>query len=270
MAAAKRGGSSKGRARGALAGQRVVITAGASGIGRAIADLLLANGAKVAICDVGKEFLAAYRKAHPGSPAVAADVSSEKDVDKLFKTVAKELGGLDALINNAGIAGPTGGVDEIDPADWRRCIDIDLTGPFLCARRAVPMIRKAGGGSIVNMSSAAGRFGYAFRTPYSAAKWGIIGFTQSLAKELGPDNIRVNAILPGIVKGPRMDRVIEARAKQVGVSHAEMEKRYLERVSLRRMVTPEDIAESVMFLLSRAGANISGQSLGVDANVESL
>ena len=132
------------------------------------------------------------------------------------------------------------------------------------------MIRKAGGGSIVNMSSAAGRFGYAFRTPYSAAKWGIIGFTQSLAKELGPDNVRVNAILPGIVKGPRMDRVIEARAKQVGVSHAEMEKRYLERVSLRRMVTPEDIAESVMFLLSRAGANISGQSLGVDANVESL
>ena len=270
MAAAKRAVSSKGRAGGIVAGQRVVITAGASGIGRAIADLLLANGAKVAICDVGKDFLADFRKAHPDSPAVVADVSSEKDVDKLFKTVAKELGGLDALINNAGIAGPTGGVDEIDPADWRRCIDIDLTGPFLCARRAVPMIRKAGGGSIVNMSSAAGRFGYAFRTPYSAAKWGIIGFTQSLAKELGPDNIRVNAVLPGIVKGPRMDRVIEARAKQVGVSHAEMEKRYLERVSLRRMVTPEDIAESVLFLLSRAGANISGQSLGVDANVESL
>jgi NAD(P)-dependent dehydrogenase (short-subunit alcohol dehydrogenase family) len=270
MAAARRDGSAKGRAGAALAGQRVVVTAGASGIGRAIADLLLANGARVAICDVDKDFLAAYRKAHPDSPAVAADVSSEKDVDRLFKTVAKELGGLDALINNAGIAGPTGGVDEIDPADWRRCIDIDLTGQFLCARRAVPMIRKAGGGSIVNMSSAAGRFGYAFRTPYSAAKWGIIGFTQSLAKELGPQNIRVNAILPGIVKGPRMDRVIEARAKQVGVSHGEMEKRYLERVSLRRMVTPEDIAETVMFLLSRAGANISGQSLGVCGNVEGL
>jgi NAD(P)-dependent dehydrogenase (short-subunit alcohol dehydrogenase family) len=260
----------KARREGTVAGQRVVVTAGASGIGRAIADLLLANGAKVAICDVGKDFLSAYRKAHPGSPAVVADVSSEKDVDSLFKTVAKELGGLDALINNAGIAGPTGGVDEIDPADWRRCIDIDLTGQFLCARRAVPMIRKAGGGSIVNMSSAAGRFGYAFRTPYSAAKWGIIGFTQSLAKELGPQNIRVNAILPGIVKGPRMDRVIEARAKQVGVSHEEMETRYLERVSLRRMVTPEDIAETVMFLLSRAGANISGQSLGVCGNVETL
>ncbi len=267
---AKASATPKVRREGGVAGQRIVVTAGASGIGRAIADLLLANGAKVAICDVGKDFLSDYRKAHPDSPAVAADVSSETDVDKLFKTVAKELGGLDALINNAGIAGPTGGVDEIDPADWRRCIDIDLTGQFLCAHWAVPMIRKAGGGSIVNMSSAAGRFGDAFRTPDSAAKWGIIGFTQSLAKELGPQNIRVNAILPGIVKGPRMDRVIEARAKQVGVSHEEMETRYLERVSLRRMVTPEDIAETVMFLLSRAGANISGQSLGVCGNVETL
>jgi NAD(P)-dependent dehydrogenase (short-subunit alcohol dehydrogenase family) len=239
----------------------VVVTAGASGIGRAIPNLLIAKTARPAICDMGKEFLAAYRKSHHEAPAVAADVSSEKDVDRLFKTVAKELGGLDALINNAGIAGPTGGVDEIDPADWRRCIDIDLTGQFLCARRAVPMIRMAGGGSIVNMSSAAGRFGYAFRTPYSAAKWGVIGFTQSLAKELGPQNIRVNAILPGIVKGPRMDRVIEARAKQVGVSHGEMEKRYLERVSLRRMVTPEDIPRSVMFL-SPGPARISQAQSG--------
>jgi NAD(P)-dependent dehydrogenase (short-subunit alcohol dehydrogenase family) len=270
MPAAKRSAPRRGRRAGPVAGLRVVVTAGASGIGRAIADLLLANGAKVAVCDVAKGFLADFRKAHPGAPAVLADVASEQDVDRFFKTAARALGGLDALINNAGIAGPTGAVDEIDPADWRRCIDIDLTGQFLCARRAVPLIRRAGGGSVVNMSSAAGRFGYAFRTPYSAAKWGIIGFTQSLAKELGPDNIRVNAILPGIVKGPRMDNVIAARAKQIGVSHAEMEKRYLERVSLRRMVTPEDIAETVMFLLSRAGANLSGQSIGVDGNVESL
>ncbi len=263
--------SPKGAARkGPVAGQRVVVTAGASGIGRAIADLLLANGAAVAICDVAPAFLEDYRKAHPDSPAVAADVSSETDVDALFETAARELGGLDALVNNAGIAGPTGGVEEIDPAEWRRCIDIDLTGQFLCARRAVPLIRASGGVSIVNMSSAAGRFGYAYRTPYSAAKWGIIGFTQSLAKELGPDNIRVNAILPGIVKGPRMDRVIEARAKQIGVTRDEMEKRYLDRVSLRRMVTPEDIAETVMFLLSGAGANISGQSIGVCGNVEAL
>jgi len=132
------------------------------------------------------------------------------------------------------------------------------------------MIRKSGGGSIVNMSSAAGRFGYAFRTPYSAAKWGVVGFTQSLAKELGPSNIRVNAILPGIVAGPRIDRVITARAKQVGVSRKEMTRRYLERVSLRRMVTADDVAATVAFLMSPDGANVSGQSIGVCGNVESL
>ena len=253
-----------------LKGQRVIVTAGASGIGRAIADRLIAAGAKVAICDVSEAFLAGFRKAHRKAPAFAADVASEADVDDLFKLAGRALGGLDALVNNAGIAGPTGGVDEIDPADWRRCIDICLTGQFLCARRAVPMIRKAGGGSIVNMSSAAGRLGYAFRTPYSAAKWGVVGLTQSLAKELGPHNIRVNAILPGIVQGPRIDRVIAARAKQVGVSRKEMTRRYLERVSLRRMVTADDVAATVAFLMSPDGASISGQSVGVCGNVESL
>ena len=202
--------------------------------------------------------------------AVRADVSDEADVDALFAETESALGGLDALINNAGIAGPTGGVDEISPDDWRRCLDICLTGQFLCARRAVPMLKAAGGGSIVSMSSAAGRFGYAFRTPYSAAKWGVIGFTQSLAKELGPSGIRVNAILPGIIEGPRMEGVIADRAKQVGVSHEEMKTRYLANISLRRMTSPYDVAAMVAFLLSDAGGNISGQSLGVDGNVEAL
>jgi NAD(P)-dependent dehydrogenase (short-subunit alcohol dehydrogenase family) len=161
-------------------------------------------------------------------------------------------------------------VDEITVADWRRCIDICLTGQFLCARLAVPMLKASGGGSIVNMSSAAGRHGYAFRTPYSSAKFAVVGFTQSLAKELGPMRIRVNAILPGIVEGPRIDKVIAARAQQLGISHEEMEERYLERVSLRRMVSPYDVASMVAFLLSDAGINVSGQSLGVDGNVETL
>jgi len=249
---------------------RVVVTAGASGIGRAIADALLAHGARVVICDVAKELIAEFRKAHPKAVAVEADVAKDSDVDRLFETAQRELGGLDVLVNNAGIAGPTGGVDEIDPAEWRRCIEVCLTGQFLCARRAVPMLRKAGGGAIVNMSSAAGRFGYAFRSPYSSAKWGVVGLTQSLAKELGPDNIRVNAILPGIVEGPRIERVIEARAKQLGVSYEEMERRYLEKVSLRRMVSAGDVAATVLFLVSPGGANISGQSIGVCANVEAL
>jgi NAD(P)-dependent dehydrogenase (short-subunit alcohol dehydrogenase family) len=255
---------------GLVKGLRVVVTAGASGIGRAIADMLIAHGAQVVIGDVAPKFLAEFREAHPAVPAVEADVTVDRDVDRLFDTAADRLGGLDALINNAGIAGPTGGVDTIDPTEWRRCLDVCLTGQFLCTRRAVPLIRKQGGGAIVNMSSAAGRLGYAFRTPYAAAKWGVVGLTQSLAKELGPDNIRVNAILPGIVQGPRIDRVIAARAAQVGVSHAEMEQQYLERVSLRRMVTAEDVAATTLFLLSLAGGNISGQSIGVCGNVETL
>jgi NAD(P)-dependent dehydrogenase (short-subunit alcohol dehydrogenase family) len=255
---------------GELDGQRVLVTAGAGGIGLAIAERLLRLGARLVVCDVSDAALASFKEAHPSATAVKADVSADDDVDRMFEAVRDGLGGLDALINNAGIAGPTGGVDEIDPAEWRRCVDICLTGQFLCARRAVPMLREARGGSIVNMSSAAGRHGYAFRTPYSAAKFGVIGFTQSLAKELGPDNIRVNAILPGIVEGPRMEGVIGARAAQLGVPYEEMERRYLEKVSLRRMVSPDDVAAMVSFLLSAAGRNISGQSIGVDGNVETL
>ena len=251
-------------------GTRVLVTAGASGIGRAIADLLLAHGARTHICDVSDDFLADFSKAWPDAGRSKADVSSEADVARMFADVRAKLGGLDVLVNNAGVAGPTGGVEDISPADWRRTIDVCLTGQFLCAHFAVPMLKAAGGGSIVNLSSAAGRFGYAYRTPYSAAKWGVIGFSQSLAKELGPANIRVNAILPGIVEGPRMSGVIAARAKQVGVSYAEMEKTYVDRVSLRRMVTAEDVAAMVLFLVSAAGRNLSGQSIGVDGNVESL
>ncbi len=253
-----------------LSGQRVLVTAGAAGIGLAITDRLVRHGARVIVCDVDEAALFAFRKTHPDSPAEAADVSSEADVDRLFAAASAAFGGLDALINNAGIAGPTGGVEEIDPAAWRRCLDIGLTGQFLCARRAVPMLKAAGGGSIVNMSSAAGRHGYAFRTPYSAAKFGVIGFTQSLAKELGPSNIRVNAILPGIVEGPRMTNVIRDRAAQLDLSYEAMEERYLEKVSLRRMVSPHDVAAMVAFLLSDLGRNVSGQSLGVDGNVETL
>lgn len=253
-----------------LKGQRVVVTAGAGGIGLAISDTLARLGTRIVVCDVSDEALTSASKAVRFEAAINADVSREADVERLFETAQKTLGGLDALINNAGIAGPTAGVDEISPEDWRRCIDICLTGQFLCARSAVPMLKAAGGGSIVSMSSAAGRHGYAFRTPYSAAKFGVIGFTQSLAKELGPHGIRVNAILPGIIEGPRIEKVISDRARQVGVSAEEMRGRYLQNISLRRMTSPYDVASMVAFLLSDAGYNISGQSLGVDGNVETL
>jgi len=193
--------------------QRVLVTAGASGIGRAIADLLIANGARVHICDIGDEFLDDFAKAHPTAGITKADVSSEADVERMFADASAGLGGLDALINNAGIAGPTQPVEDISPADWRRCLDIGLTGQFLCTRLAVPMLKKAGGGSIVNMSSVAGKYGFPFRSPYSAVKYGVIGITETWARELGPSNIRVNAIQPGVVEGARIEAVISARAK---------------------------------------------------------
>jgi NAD(P)-dependent dehydrogenase (short-subunit alcohol dehydrogenase family) len=251
-------------------GQRALVTAGASGIGRAIVDALAEAGARLHVCDVDAAALAAVREAHPHAGATLADVADEAAVDRLFGEVGRTLGGLDVLVNNAGIAGPTAAIEDVDPADWRRCLEVDLTGQFLCARRAVPMLKAAGGGVMVNMSSAAGRHGYAFRTPYAAAKYGVIGLTESLAKELGPHGITVNAILPGIVQGPRIEKVIRARAEQQGLSYAEMERRYLEKVSLRRMVTAQEVAAMVLFLVSPLGRGVSGQSLGVCGNVETL
>ncbi|OOY21980.1 3-oxoacyl-[acyl-carrier-protein] reductase [Thioclava sp. DLFJ5-1] len=253
-----------------LEGKRVAVTAGASGIGLCIARELARQGARLAICDIDEAALERAAQELGAEVALRADVSDEAAVASFFEAIGNTLGGLDALVNNAGIAGPTGSVDEISPEDWRRCLDIGLTGQFLCTRKAVPMLRAAGGGAIVNISSSAGKFGYAFRTPYASAKWGVIGFTQSLAKELGPENIRANAILPGIIEGPRIEGVIAARANQTGISHEEMTERYLSNVSLRRMTPPEDVADMAAFLIAETGRNLSGQSFPVDGNVETL
>lgn len=253
-----------------LNGLRIAVTAGAGGIGLCIARALVQQGARIAICDVDKAALDATAEEIKAEIAIVADVSDEAQVANFFKAIGAKLGGLDALVNNAGIAGPTGGVEEITPADWKRCIDICLTGQFMCTHYAVPMLKAAGGGAIINISSSAGKFGYAYRTPYSSAKWGVIGFTQSLAKELGPSNIRANAILPGIIEGPRMEKVIADRAEQAGTSYEKMEAEYLGRISLRRMTPPNDVANMAAYLISEAGRNLSGQSFPVDGNVEAL
>jgi NAD(P)-dependent dehydrogenase (short-subunit alcohol dehydrogenase family) len=251
-------------------GLRVFVSAGAGGIGRVIADTLAAHGARLYVCDVSADAVKSCLKDHPDWHGMVADVADETAVEKVFADIQAKLGGLDVLVNNAGIAGPTKGVEEIDPKEWRQTIDINLNGQFYCQRLAVPMLRKAGDGIIINISSVAGRLGYAYRLPYAATKWAIIGMTESLAKELGPEGIRVNAILPGVVEGPRIERVIGDRAKQVGVSYEAMEQEYLNKISLRRMVTQQDIANMALFLCSPAGRNISGQSLSVCGNVETL
>ncbi len=251
-------------------GLRVFVSAGALGIGRTIADTFADHGARIYVCDVSAEGLAKCLAERPGWHGSVADVADEQSVEKLFDDIEAKLGGLDVLVNNAGIAGPTAGVDEITPADWRRTIDVNLNGQFYCQRRAVPMLRKAGDGAIINISSVAGRLGYAYRLPYAATKWAIVGMTESLAKELGPEGIRVNAILPGVVEGPRIERVIGDRAKTLGIDYAEMEKQYIDKISLRRMVTQQDIADTAIFLCSPAGRNISGQPISVCGNVETL
>ena len=246
---------------------RVLVTAGAAGIGLAIARTFRDHGAKVHVCDVDDKALAALDK---DIHKTKADVSSLADVERLFADVQKTLGGLDVLVNNAGIAGPTGKVEDIKVEDWDRCIAIDLNGMFYCTRKAMPMIKAAGGGSIVNLSSAAGRHGFPQRSPYSAAKWGVVGFTKSLAAEAGPDKVRVNAILPGIVEGERIERVIAAKAKATGVSHEAFRATFLETTSLRSTVTAQDIANMALFVSTEPGSRITGQALAVDGDVRYL
>jgi len=249
---------------------RVLVTAGAAGIGKAFAETFADAGAKVFICDVDRAALDAFRKARPEIGAGITDVADSRQVDGLFDAATDFLGGLDVLINNAGIAGPTAPVESIALADWERTIAIDLNGMFYCTRRAVPLLKAAGGGSIINLSSVAGRLGYPLRTQYAAAKWAVVGFTKSLAMELGPSNIRVNAIQPGVVEGDRIERMIAAKAKALGVGEDDYRKQLLSKVSLRRMVSAADIANMALFLATDAGSNISGQALSVCGNVETL
>ncbi len=249
---------------------RVLITAAASGIGRVIAETLVAAGARVHLCDIDQAALTALQTAAPTISTTVANVADPAQVDQLFAEATAQLGGLDILINNAGIAGPTGPVETLELADWERTMAININGQFLCVRRAVPLLKASGGGLIVNLSSAAGIFGFPNRTPYAASKWAVIGFTKSLAMELGPHNIRVNAICPGLVEGERIDRVIAAKAQAEGRSLAETQEQITRQNSMHTFVTAQDVANMILFLASPAGNKISGQSLSIDGNTETL
>ena len=248
---------------------RVLVTAGGSGIGRTVAESFAASGAKVHVTDVAEGALAAAVDA--GLSGTVGDVSSIADVDRAFDDVSASLGGLDVLVNNAGIAGPTGVVDALDAPDVDRTIDVNLKSQFYFLNRFVPFLKASRRNpSIIAMSSVAGRLGYGQRTPYAATKWAIVGLVKSLAVELGPLGIRANAILPGVVQGERMNRVIADRAAALGVKFDEMREDYLRKISLRRMVDAIDVANLSLFLASNLARNISGQAISVDGNVEYL
>ena len=251
--------------------QRVLITAGAGGIGECLARRFAREGSRVHICDTNAQALEQMLAANRGTiTGTITDVSDPEAVDRLFDEVRSELGGLDVLVNNAGIEGPIGPLEDIAPEAWRRTIAVNLDGQFLCTRNAVPILKSAGGGSIINMSSTAGLGGCANRSPYVASKWAVIGLTKTLAMELGIFGIRVNAICPGSVEGERIRRVIEADAEALGKSAEEVRARYVEANSMRALIQPEEIANLACFLCAETNRHITGQALSIDGYTETL
>jgi len=253
-----------------IEGLRVLVTAGASGIGLATVRAFLREGAKVHLCDIERAALERARETVPGATASVCDVADADAVAKLFDDAVGALAGLDALVNNAGIAGPTARCEAVPLADWNRTLAVNITGQFLCAQHAIPLLKESANPSIANLSSAAGRFGFPMRTPYAASKWGVIGFTKSLSMELGEFGIRVNAICPGIVEGARIDAVVAAKGRERGLDPKVVLDELVSKTSLRRMVSADDIAHAIVFLASPLGANISGHALPVDADAQSL
>ncbi len=253
-----------------LIGKRVLITAGASGIGLVTARGFIEAGARVFICDVNAPALEQALSNLPGLQGCLADVADEAQVQVLFAQADAALGGLDALVNNAGIAGPTARIGDLNREDILRTFEVNVVGQFLCAKHAVGRLRQGRGPCILNMSSAAGHLGFPGRTAYSASKWAVIGLTKSLAIELGPDGIRVNAVLPGAVDGPRIRSVIAAKAELTGKSVTDVTQVYAGQASLGRMIKAEDIANTILFACSDLAANVTGQSLAVDGLTQAL
>jgi len=249
---------------------RVLVTAGASGIGLAVARAFVRERARVHVGDVDRAALDALSASDPSLSRSVCDVADRAQVARMFDEALGSLGGLDVLVNNAGIAGPTARCEDVPPEEWDRTLAVDITGQFNCARLAIPHLRESRNPSIVNLSSSAGRFGFPLRTPYAASKWAVIGFTKSLSIELGDAGIRVNAICPGLVAGPRIERVFASKAAARGVGASVVRDEALARTSLRRLVSAQDVANAIVFLCSAAGANISGHALPVDADMQAL
>lgn len=249
---------------------KVLVTAGGAGIGREIARAFIDTGASVYVCDIDNGALKSAGKEMPGLMTGLCDVGDANAVEAMVAEAADRLGGLDVLVNNAGIGGPTKPVQDIQPDEWNRVLAVNLTGAFNVTRVAVPFLIASGRGVIINMTSIGGRKGFPMRSPYSAAKSGLIGFTKTLAVELGQYNIRANAIAPGSVDGERVRRIWRDRAAATGSTVEEVQARLTADQSLKRFVDPRDIGALAVFLASDAGKSISGQVIPIDNDLQRL
>ena len=256
-----------------LLNKKIIISAAANGIGWSIAQECMLNGAIVYITDKNKESLDKISKHKLYEKQLFLDrVNSEnfKEVENYFNKIKNKVDSIDALINNVGIAGPTGKLEKLDINDWKETLDININSHFYFTKFSIPLLKNNNGGSIINLSSTAGLFGFPLRSPYATSKWAIIGMTKTLAMELGENNIRVNVICPGAVAGDRMKRVIKAKAKSLGVKEESLQKDYESMVSLKSFVDKKDIANMAVFLLSEEAHKISGQVMTVDGNTERM
>lgn len=250
--------------------RRVLVTGGAAGIGRALAQRFVSMGDRVAICDRDPDAVAGFAETYPGAIAHVADVTSEAAMAALGAQIETQWGGIDVVCANAGTGGPAGPIETLDYAAWQDCVGANLHGAFLTCRWAAKVMKAQGNGCITVTSSTAGRFGYPLRSPYAAAKWALIGLTKTLAMELGPHGVRVNAICPGSVEGPRMDRVVANVAAAGDMSEDAVRASYVQGVSMKTWVTAEEVTDTVAFLASDAARKISGQVLAIDGHTETL
>jgi NAD(P)-dependent dehydrogenase (short-subunit alcohol dehydrogenase family) len=247
-----------------------VVTGGNRGIGRAIAVALATDGFAVAVTArdpaTAADTVAAVQAGGGTATALACDVTDEGSVAELARSV-RELGPVHTVVANAGVAGPTAPLHEVSPADWRDCLATDLDGVFLTFRAFIPDLIAAGSGSLIAISSMTGKRPLHGRTPYAAAKMGVIGLVRTLALELGPHGIRVNAVCPGAVTGPRMDEVIRRQAAARGITEAEARASFTAASPLARLVEADEVAAACAYLASDAAASITGEDLNVNAGV---
>ncbi len=253
-----------------MSGRRVLITAGASGIGLGLARRFAAEGNRIAVCDADAAAVAELQAAHPEFIVAQADVTDEAQMDAFLAQVENSWGGVDVVCANAGTGGPAGQIEDLDYTAWRDCVGVNLFGAFLTCRWAARVMRAQGSGLIILTSSTAGLFGYPLRSPYAAAKWGIVGLTKTLAMELGPAGVRVNCICPGAVEGDRMERVLANESAATGTPVDKLRDAYVACTSLKSWVSVDDLADMALFLASPAASKISGQILAVDGHTESI